>query len=83
LSDTSLTSISNRDEKVIESMIGSAKNFSDNVINSYVDKSSEIIPDYDLRISDLPNLNIVQQSSSEMKASISNLQNLNTEVEKT
>jgi hypothetical protein len=53
-----------------------------NIIQKLLDNSSEIIPEYNLNLNDLPDLNIIQASSSEMEASVSNVQNLNTEVER-
>jgi hypothetical protein len=53
-----------------------------NTIQQLLDKSSDIIPDYDLNLTDLPNLNITNYSSPVMEASTSNIQKLNTQIEK-
>lgn len=54
-----------------------------NTVQSILDKTSQVIPDYNLDLTDLPVLNTVLPSSPEMKASSEIIQNLNDEVQKT
>ena len=54
-----------------------------NVVQKLLEKSSEIIPEYNLNLNSLPDLNITNYYSPEIQESTSNVKNLNTEVQKT
>lgn len=54
-----------------------------NTIQNIFNNSYDVIPNYNLDLTDLPVLEIVQESSPEMKSSILDVENLNSQVEKT
>lgn len=54
-----------------------------NSIQNILKESFDVIPNYNLDLTDLPILNIIEESSPEMKASVLDVENLYTQIEKT